>query len=190
MKLRISSFITSLFFLLLTVVAVWYIAFFVDSTYLDLYCYIAWSIIPLFSFILFLHTGRYFVFTEDGIRQKFCGICFRSVAWHDIQDVIQIPHPTDKNWDKTLLVSVDHNLKYRPGKDGKIKEKSLMRDLYAGRIFLIRSRGPGNLKKVVPVFLQYYGPPDYDYFATEDAKRMYPIFMSKLEKEEKMDDTM
>ena len=170
MRIKISMFPAGLVFFCLFVFTACF-PFFIDNQYLDVFCYIAWSIIPLSSLILCVHYGRYTVLTETGIQQKFCGVCFRFTSWQDIQDVIQIPHPSEKYWNKVLLVSTDPNLKYRPGKDGHIvEEKSLIRNLYAGRLLLIRSAGLRNVEKVIPVFLQYYGSLDYDYFAASGSK--------------------
>lgn len=127
------------------------------------------------SVALTIVTGKSYTLTEQGIRHKFWGICYRITPWSDVKDVMNVYVQTGVRGDPPSLVftTMRGNI-YRPDESGyipKAQRKIFYTEWLCGRIFSI-----GYPEKHAERFLgfveKYYGPLDYDFIA--DYKKAHP----------------
>ena len=73
------------------------------------------------SVALTIVTGKSYTLTEQGIRHKFWGICYRVTPWSDVKDVMNVYVQTGARGDPPSLVfTTTRGNIYRPDESGYI----------------------------------------------------------------------
>ena len=109
--------------------------------------------------------GKYHVLTEKGIQHKFLGICYRRTSWDHIKDIMLVYQQTgERGRPKTLMLTKEDGIVYRPDASGYIKEKGFTIQWLRGKILSIRCDDKKTAHKILWYVENYYGPLDYNFF--------------------------
>ena len=135
--------------------------------------YFVFGVCTLLALVMLWLRAKYYVLTEQGIRHKIFGICYRTTPWDGIQDVMCSQNPfRPQRAGKALIITVRGADVLREDAFYGSKEfySRFVPSCIKGERFVIRITGMSNAGKILPFVQAKYGKVDYDTFSGSTGK--------------------